>query len=208
MSNRNELIIKKTEKSKIDLDFSNQVAADDSFKQSTFALLIEQLLTFTSKKVGTTGNINSIEILDPGSLQASTIFALSVDKITLTLQHDGSDITATLDTVVADFASAPSAVIDLITLTGSGSGLMIASIEKSLLGGSDETFVTCFDVSSVTPIEAISKLTNLPVTMNADNTVELFFAAGEENHTYKIDVLNTTDNGSIVNKEFYVSIKG
>jgi len=208
MSNRNEVLIQKNEIKSIVVDFSKFIDSADDYKKSQPASLVEQAVTFKSKIIGTVGNSYSVEILDPGVLTATTTFSLTSLKVTVTLQHDGTNITATPSSVVADFSSAPTNVTDLITVTGASGALMTASIEKFLTGGTDETIVTCNDVSELAPIDAISKITNLPVTIDSENLVSLFFANGVENKTYRIDIQNTTVNGSNVNQSVYVSVFG
>lgn len=206
--NRTEYTINKSEISEIEIDFSADLQVSETLTASTRASLVTQGLTFTSVEVGTTGNALSIILADPGALQATTVFSVVGSVITVSLSHDGAAITATAASVVADFANAPSSVTDLVTISGTATDILTAAAEADLTGGVDNTVITCVDSSVLVPVDAISKISNLPATVNGSGVVTLLFANGEENKTYRIDVTNMVSSGRRIHKRVYVSIYG
>ena len=92
---------------------------------------------FNAAFQGVEGNSVSIEMLNPGSTQANTIFSNSGNKITVSLSHDGTNITATSSSLAEDFNAAADGVKDIVQVIGEGTTLLTVQAETLLTGGSD-----------------------------------------------------------------------
>lgn len=202
--NFEEYTIQKDEIKHISLDFSADLEAGEAFLQSVKALLTAQGITFTAVDYGVAGNSITITVVDPGIAQASTIFAVVGTDISVTLEHDGSAITATADSVIADFASAPAGVTALVTLSGSGATALTAAAEANLAGGLQKVTVSQQDISTEVPTSSSVVTNALAVTITDDNIVLLKVSGVAESKSYRIKVLVEADSGRKINKTIYV----
>lgn len=91
----------------------------------------------TAVKGGTAGNSITLTVVNPGVLTASTTVAVVGNDITVTLKHNGTSITATMQEV-ADALAASSAASALVTaaVVGAGATLAVAMAQTALSGGS------------------------------------------------------------------------
>ncbi len=121
---------------------SESSMGNPGFVVSTYAVLVNQGITYTAVLPGTSSNSVTIHLINPGTPSHALTISVTGSAISVTLATNGGSAITTTATLLVAALAANTAASALVTATGSGASALSALGITNLATGTDGTLLT------------------------------------------------------------------